>query len=135
MAGVAVPAVLFAFWAMLDAIAWAPGVSPVCRYAELVPLAAGVLAALGLNLLTEELRASPGRITKCWRPLWGGTLGSASIRPDEVRDVAVASLGAPLLHRRAVQVVADTEVLHFGGALGRDAKKWVRDCIISVISR
>jgi hypothetical protein len=38
MTGVAVPAVLFAFWAVLDAIAWAPGVSPVAGMRSSCPL-------------------------------------------------------------------------------------------------
>jgi hypothetical protein len=32
-------------------------------------------------------------------------------------------------------MVADADILHFGGALGRPAKQWVRDCIIAVISK
>ena len=97
-------------------------------------LAAAALAAVGLNVLAEELHVSPHHVRKCWRPLWGGELRTEEVRAEDVTDVFMARRGGAR-RGRTVQVVADARVLHFGGALGRAAKRWARDCIIAVISK
>jgi hypothetical protein len=133
--GIVVPVALFALWAMLDAITWAPGTSAAYRFAEFVPLTAGVLATIVLILLTDELRVSPRRIEKRWRMPWGWGIGGAIILAGGVTDVHVAKKGPGLWRSRTVQMVADADILHFGGALDHDAKVWVRDCIVAVISK
>ena len=133
--GYVIAAVLLAIWAVLDAITWGPGAPAALLMIEFVPLTGAALVVAALMLLTEELRISPDRITRGWRLPWGRSFRTVSVSAKNVTDVLIARKGPRVFRRKTVQMVVDADILHFGGALNRAAKLWVRDCIVAVISK
>jgi len=133
--GIVGTAILFLTGGLIGIVGFAPHRPTGLREMSVTFLAAGALAAVGLNAVTEELRVSPGRISKCWHLLWGARVGGLSVCAEDVTDVSIARKGPGIWRSRTVQAVTEIETVHFGGALSRDAKLWVRDCIIAVISK
>jgi hypothetical protein len=96
-------------------------------------VAAAFLTCLFLICIGEELQVSPERISRCWTWL-GLRFGSRSVPADSVRDVIAAEQFSDARFR-TVQIVSPGVVLHFGRSLKPAQRRWVRDCIIAVISR
>jgi hypothetical protein len=133
--GIVIPAALLAIGAAFGTRALAPRASVELWVVAFAFLAAGALAALGLNGLTEELRISPFVVAKSWRNPWGLIQPESALLLPEVTDVIVGRVTTPLGKSWAVQVMADSRVLSFGEALSRPARQWVRDCIVAAVSR
>ncbi len=88
-------------------------------------LVAGLCAS---GLVCAELSVSPEEVG--WRWSVAGTFHPGTrdkrVRAERVEEVAVTDYG--------VQVMTDEQMLEFGYALTKGEKRWVRDCIIAVIS-
>ena len=100
---------------------------------DVVLLVAGA-AGLGWKALAvEELLFSPREVHR--RLLIGGlTFAESTLPSGEIEEVVVAPLrGARGTCR--VLAVADIGTVSFGMMLSRAQRRWVRDCIIAVISK
>jgi hypothetical protein len=103
------------------------------RWALAVNAGAAVLLCLALSCVGEELRVSAERVSRCWTWL-GLRFGTRSVMAERVRDVIAAEQFSDARFR-SVQIVSPGAVMHFGRALKPLQRRWVRDCIIAVISR
>lgn len=92
-----------------------------------------VLGALGVGyqvLFTEELVVSPKRVTGRWR-LAGVVMDESALPADNVEEVVIrrGERGLP-----TVEVLSDRGTVSFGIKLSSAQRRWVRDCVIAVIS-
>ena len=97
----------------------------------LIGLASVALAVAG-KVISEVLEVSPEEVKTVYRSPWG-EFGEACVPADDVEEVVIKeredSTSGTLVH-----IVTDKRTLDFGGSLSDAEKKWVRDCIITVVS-
>ena len=133
-------------WALLDAPLILGGLAGVLaghlgvRWVEDAPIGFYVvLLAVGGGLVVwhvlarEELHLSPREVRR--RLLVARLKFSESALPsDKIEEVVVASPASASGFSR-VQAIADSGTVSFGMMLSKPQRRWVRDCIIAVISK
>jgi hypothetical protein len=98
-----------------------------------VILALAAAAAVLLPRVRQELLLSRERVRSRWVHPWG-TAFEMAVPAAEVEEVVVGT--APGTKRiSTVQAISHTATVHFGYGLSLAEQRWVRDCIIAVISR
>jgi hypothetical protein len=79
-----------------------------------------------------ELLVSPSRVRRHYHFLWV-TFARKALEADDVEEVLIANVKG-YDNAWTVQVVSDDGVISFGRSLSKVQRRWVRDCIISVLS-
>ena len=92
----------------------------------------GCIVAAVMRLVRPELSVSPDGVRKRYVTPWG-SFGEQKIPAAQVEQAVV---GKPMSGTggNVVKVVSDQRTIEFGAGLSDEENKWVRDCIISVIS-
>lgn len=94
---------------------------------------AGGLLGLGWTLLVyEELLVSPREVRGRFRTPWG-SFSEKALPAEEVEEVYAGRLPEGSSPAR-VHAVADSGVVSFGIGLSKAQGKWVRDCVIAIVS-
>ena len=97
-----------------------------------VMFAGDALILAAARLIKPELSASPEVVQKCFLTPWGA-FGRQEIPTSAIEEVTVRkqrSQNSPTI----VRVVTDAATIDFGLLLGDEEKRWVRDCVVAVIS-
>lgn len=104
----------------------------VPRWAALAGLVFGA-SVLGWNLLvSEELLISAAEVVRQYRSPWG-TFRRSSLKADAIEDVIVAN-NKGSQNVETVQVVSGERRISFGMTLSGNQRRWVRDCVLAVVS-
>jgi hypothetical protein len=121
-------AALFGLYVLLTRPAgWAP--------LHKVPLYFGIMGLLtyGLLFVRRELVLSATEIRRDQRSPFG-TRTLQVLSPDDVEEVAITN--PPNSNSgKVVEVVTEQEALRFGRSLSAEELRWVRDCVLAVLSR
>jgi hypothetical protein len=127
------PVIMASIGVVMIAVSFLPDPPVAIMYAGVALVAGAALLAWALAGLREELRVAPGEVRKWWT--WRGKrFAEHAVRGAEIEEVIIAEpLGGK--GTKTVQAVSEADTVHFGRALNAAERRWVRDCIIAVISR
>lgn len=92
----------------------------------------GVALGVAAKVVSEELRVSPDEVSRHYTTPWG-CFARQRMPAGEVEEVLVAEHHANEA-LSSVKIVSDEAALTFGSSLSEGEKKWVRDCVITIIS-
>lgn len=81
---------------------------------------------------TEELLVSPSEVQKHYRLPWA-TWAEKRVRADEAEEVVIGKVGGQK-NLKAVHVTSDSDTVTFGTSLSEEQRRWVRNCVVAVIS-
>jgi hypothetical protein len=100
----------------------------VIVFAGMGGLALGVAA----KVVSEQLQVSPQEVSRHYTSPWGD-FSKQRVRAGEVEEVLIDQHPTSKA-LSSVKVLSNEATLTFGSSLSEAEKKWVRDCIITIIS-